>query len=139
VVSALRAAAAEVEDAHGVPVEVVTVGDAPVTERLRPLVLAAREAMVNAAKHSGADKVDVYAECTSAGSSRTVEVFVRDRGAGFDESAVPADRHGIRNSIVERMERHGGTVVLKTAPGEGTEVALTMVTEGSDPATEKES
>ena len=77
--SALKAAAAEVEDGHGVPVEVVTVGDAPVSERLRPLVLAAREAMVNAAKHSGADQVDVYAE-----AGRTpLEVFVRDRGRGL--------------------------------------------------------
>ena len=124
VASALKAAAAEVEDGHGVPVEVVTVGDAPVTERLRPLVLAAREAMVNAAKHSGADQVDVFAECTSA----QVEVFVRDRGRGFDEAAVPEDRLGVRNSIVDRMRRHGGTAALRTAPGEGTEVRLAMST-----------
>jgi signal transduction histidine kinase len=126
VASALKAAAAEVEDAHGVPVEVVTVGDAPVSERLRPLVLAAREAMVNAAKHSEADKVDVYAECTD----RATEVFVRDRGRGFDAQAVADDRHGVRNSITDRMRRHGGTAVLKTAPGQGTEVRLTMQTPG---------
>jgi len=125
VASALKAAAAEVEDSHGVPVEVVTVGDAPVSERLRPLVLAAREAMVNAAKHSGADQVDVFAE---AGPHAT-EVFVRDRGHGFDESAVPEDRLGVRNSIVDRMRRHGGTAVIRTAPGDGTEVRLTMTTQ----------
>jgi signal transduction histidine kinase/phage shock protein PspC (stress-responsive transcriptional regulator) len=123
-VSSLRSAAAEVEDAHGVPVEVVTVGDAVLSRELQPLVLAAREAMVNAAKHSGAGKVDVYAE---AGDGQ-VEVFVRDRGAGFDLSVVPADRLGVRNSIVERMRRHGGTARVRTAPGEGTEVALTMET-----------
>ena len=111
--AALRAAAAEVEDAFGVPVEVVTVGDVAVDERRRPLVLAAREAMVNAAKHSGADKVDVFAEC---GDDR-VEVFVRDRGQGFDPDAVPQDRLGVRNSIVDRMQRHGGTAVVRTAPG----------------------
>ena len=122
VVSALKAAAAEVEDSHGLPVEVVTVGDAPVSERLQPLVLAAREAMVNAARHSGADKVDVYAECTPTGT----EVFVRDRGSGFDEDAVPEDRLGVRNSILDRMHRHGGKAVLRTAPGEGTEVRLSM-------------
>jgi signal transduction histidine kinase/phage shock protein PspC (stress-responsive transcriptional regulator) len=122
--SSLRSAAAEVEDAHGVPVEVVTVGDAVLSRELQPLVLAAREAMVNAAKHSGAGKVDVYAE---AGDGQ-VEVFVRDRGAGFDLSVVPADRLGVRNSIVERMRRHGGTARVRTAPGEGTEVALTMET-----------
>src|SRR4051794_16170150 len=122
VVSALKAAAAEVEDAHGVPVEVVTVGDAAVSERLRPLVLAAREAMVNAAKHAQADKVDVYAESSESG----VEVFVRDRGRGFEPGTVPEDRHGVRDSIEDRMRRHGGTAVLKTAPGQGTEVRLTM-------------
>ena len=124
VASALRAAAAEVEDGHGVPVEVVTVGDAPVSDRLRPLVLAAREAMVNAAKHSGAEQVDVYAECADA----QVEVFVRDRGRGFDESSVPEDRLGVRNSIVDRMRRHGGTAAIRTAPGDGTEVRLAMST-----------
>jgi signal transduction histidine kinase/phage shock protein PspC (stress-responsive transcriptional regulator) len=118
--SALRAAAAEVEDAHGLPVEVVTVGDAPVTEQTRPLVLAAREAMVNAAKHSGAAQVDVFAEA----ADRTVEVFVRDRGRGFDQETVPEDRLGVRNSIVDRMHRHGGEATVSTTPGEGTEVRL---------------
>ena len=119
---ALKAAAAEVEDAHGVPVEVVTVGDVPVDERLRPLVLAAREAMVNAAKHSGADKVDVFAESTP----RRTDVFVRDRGRGFDETVVPEDRLGVRNSILDRMQRHGGQAVIRTAPEEGTEVRLSL-------------
>jgi signal transduction histidine kinase/phage shock protein PspC (stress-responsive transcriptional regulator) len=127
VASALKAAAAEVEDSHGVPVEVVTVGDAPVSERLRPLVLAAREAMVNAAKHAEADKVDVYAECVGGAT----EVFVRDRGRGYDQGSVPEDRHGVRSSIVDRMSRHGGTAVIKTAPGQGTEVRLTMKSAGA--------
>ena len=122
VASALRAAAAEVEDGHGVPVEVVLVGDAPASDQSRPLVLAAREAMVNAAKHSGADKVDVYAEM---GDTR-IEAFVRDRGKGFDENHVPDDRLGVRNSIVDRMQRHGGTADVRTAPGQGTEVRLFM-------------
>jgi signal transduction histidine kinase len=130
VAGALKAAAAEVEDAHGVPVEVVTVGDVRVTEALRPLVLASREAMVNAAKHSGADKVDVFAECSEA----TVEVFVRDRGRGFDAAAVPEDRLGVRNSILARMERHGGQAKIRSAPGEGTEVRLSL----SVPSPQKE-
>ena len=120
--AALRAVAAEVEDAHGVPVEVVCVGDAPVTEEDRPLVLAAREAMTNAAKHSGAGSVDVYAEATHAG----VEIFVRDRGAGFAPDLVAEDRHGIRSSIVGRMERHGGSASVRSTPGEGTEVRLSL-------------
>jgi signal transduction histidine kinase len=122
VVGALRTAAAEVDDAHGVPVHVVAVGDTPLTDELSPLVLAAREAMVNAAKHSGADRVDVYAELTDG----SAEVYVRDRGRGYDEAAVPADRLGVRNSIVDRMRRHGGTATIRTAPGRGTEVRLRL-------------
>ena len=104
------------------PVEVVCVGDAPVTEDDRPLVLATREAIFNAAKHSGAATVDVYAEATASG----VEIFVRDRGAGFDPDRVADDRHGVRHSIIERMERHGGAAIVRSVPGEGTEVRLSL-------------
>ncbi|RLV48610.1 ATP-binding protein [Nocardioides mangrovicus] len=117
---ALREAAAEVEDGFGVPVEVVCVGDRPLPGQARALVLAAREAMVNAAQHSGAPQVDVYAENDAAGA----HVFVRDRGAGFEPASVPEDRHGVRHSIVDRMSRHGGTAEVRSTPGSGTEVRL---------------
>jgi len=120
--AALRAVAAEVEDAHPVHVEVVCVGDAPVTEEDRPLVLAAREAIGNAARHSGAGTVDVYAEATPTG----VEIFVRDRGTGFDPTRVAEDRQGLRSSIIGRMERHGGSASVRSIPGEGTEVRLSL-------------
>ena len=120
--SALAAVAAEVEDTHGVPVEVVTVGDLPLSPRLDVVVAAAREALANAARHSGAGRVDLYAEAAGAG----VEVYVRDRGRGFDRGAVPLDRLGVRGSIVDRMERHGGSATIRTAPGQGTEVRLRM-------------
>jgi signal transduction histidine kinase len=120
--AALRTIAGEVDDAYGVPVEVVCVGDPSVSEQLRPIVLATREAAMNAARHSGADKVDVYAEATP----NRVEVFVRDRGAGFDPEAIASDRHGLRDSIIDRMRRHGGTAEIKSRPGEGTEVRLTQ-------------
>jgi signal transduction histidine kinase len=122
VAGALRSAAAEVEDVHGTPVEVVTVGDAPLREDARPVVLAAREAMVNAAKHSGAERIDVYAET----SGERLEVFVRDRGLGFDPDAIPDDRLGVRRSIVDRMQRHGGSAMIRSTVGDGTEVRLTM-------------
>ena len=118
--AALSAAAAEVEDERGVPVEVVVVGDCPTSDAVHSLVRAAREAMVNAAKHSGADKIDVYAEV----SAISIEVFIRDRGRGFVLDAVAEDRMGIKGSIVDRMARHGGRAVIRTRPGEGTEVGL---------------
>jgi signal transduction histidine kinase len=119
---ALEAAAAEVEEAHGVPVEVVAVGDAPLDERAQALVAAAREALVNAAKFAAGSPVALYAEV----DPERIEVFVRDRGPGFDPRAVPDDRRGVRESIVGRMERHGGRAVVHTAPGAGTEVELVM-------------
>ncbi|GAB3597013.1 ATP-binding protein [Angustibacter peucedani] len=131
--SALEAAAAEVETTHGVPVEVVVVGDRALDDGLQALVRAARESMVNAARHSGAPAVDVYAEC----GDDAVEVFVRDRGKGFDPEQVPDDRMGLRGSVVGRMERHGGTARIRSAPGEGTEVALSMGADGQE-TTDKE-
>ena len=117
-VAALRLAGVEVEEAHHVTVEVVGVGDAALDFDTSALARAAREAMVNAAKHAGVGRVDVYTEC----DGRTAEVFVRDRGKGFDPDQVAADRLGIRGSIVGRVERHGGTVTIRSAPDEGTEV-----------------
>jgi signal transduction histidine kinase len=56
-------------------------------------------------------------------------VFIRDRGKGFDENGVPEDRLGVRNSIRDRMRRHGGSAAIRTAPGQGTEVRLSMTTQ----------
>lgn len=128
--AALRETAAEVEQLHGVAVEVVAVGDAAVDERGAALVAAAREAMANAARFSGSDRVDVYAEI---GDGR-VEAYVRDRGAGFDRAVVPADRRGLRESIEGRMARHGGRARIVTAPGAGTEVELVFEPRGGDGA-----
>jgi signal transduction histidine kinase len=99
---------------------VVTVGDCDTSDPIQALVRAAREAMVNAAKHSAADKIDVYAEV----DEESVEVFVRDRGKGFDVDAVPDDRMGVKGSIIDRMERHGGIATIRSGHGEGTEVRL---------------
>ena len=121
--AALEAAAADVEDVHGGAVEVVVVGDATIDERLAALVQAAREAMVNAAKYaSDAGPVSVYAEV----DPEQVQVFVRDRGPGFDLDAVPEDRLGVRQSIIGRMQRHGGRAEVVTSPGAGAEVRLSM-------------
>ncbi len=120
--AALKQLAAETDEVHGIAVDVITVGDASLCEQLQPLVLATREALTNAARHAGASRIDVYAEVTAD----QAEVFVRDRGAGFDPGAIAADRQGVRRSIIDRMTRHGGSAAVQSSPGEGTEVRLAM-------------
>jgi signal transduction histidine kinase len=112
----------QVEADHGITVQVVVVGDTNLTEPLRALLDAAKEATVNAAKWSGADQVSVFAEV----EADTITLFVRDRGRGFDPARVPDDRQGIAQSIRARVARAGGTVDIRSAPGEGAEVALSL-------------
>ena len=119
---AVADAAAEVEEHYPVTVEVVTVGDIPLDDRVEALVAAAREAIVNAAKHADVSTLAVYAEV----GGDAVTAFIRDRGAGFDPAAVPEDRRGISESIVGRVERAGGTAAIRATPGGGTEVELTL-------------
>jgi len=114
--------AAEVEALAGVPVDVVVVGTTRCDDEVAALMRAVREAALNAAKHSGADRVAVYGEV----EGDRISVFVRDRGCGFDPEAVPADRKGIRESILARVARHGGTATIVSSPGSGTEVRLEM-------------
>jgi signal transduction histidine kinase len=118
----LERVAQEVEDLHAVRVETVVVGDCALDSRVSGLVAAAREALTNAAKFAGVTQVDLFAEA----DDDHVELFVRDRGIGFDPAAVPADRQGIRRSIRERMDRYGGQAFVRSAPGQGTEVELVM-------------
>ncbi|HEY7224245.1 MAG TPA: PspC domain-containing protein [Micromonosporaceae bacterium] len=120
--AALEQVAAEVEDAYGLTVETVVVGDADHDERVAALVAATREALVNAARHAKVTSVSLYAEV----EADALTVFVRDRGVGFDLSTVDDDRHGVRGSIIGRMQRHGGTAQVRSVPGEGTEVELTI-------------
>jgi signal transduction histidine kinase len=125
--AALEQAAAEVEDTFGVAVEVVVVGDRAFDDKVAALVAAAREAMVNAARHAGVKTVSLYAEAEPG----QLSVFVRDRGVGFDLGALDGEhrenlRHGVKGSIVGRMARHGGEAEIRTAPGEGTEVRLIL-------------
>jgi signal transduction histidine kinase/phage shock protein PspC (stress-responsive transcriptional regulator) len=113
---------ADVEADHALTVESVVVGDAPLDDALTALGAATREALVNAAKHSGAAVADLYTEV----SPQRVAVFVRDRGAGFDPAAVPGDRRGLRDSVTGRLTRLGGTATVRSTPGEGTEVELCL-------------
>jgi signal transduction histidine kinase len=122
---ALRATAAEVEDSHGAPIEAVVVGDAQLDEALEALVAASREALTNSAKFaSDGGPVRLYAEI----EKRNARVFIDDRGPGFDPDSIPGNRHGVRESIIGRMERYGGKAAIRSEPGDGTEVELTMRT-----------
>lgn len=123
----VRRVAADAEDAHGAAVEVVLVGDRELAEPVSSLAAALREAILNAARHAGGT-VQVYVEC---GPDR-IEAFVRDRGPGFDLATVPGDRGGVRESIIGRMERHGGSAEVRSGPGEGTEVRLALPLPGQE-------
>ncbi|GAA1508125.1 ATP-binding protein [Dactylosporangium maewongense] len=120
--AALEEASAEVEDTFAIAVETVVVGDVDVDERVGAIVAAAREALVNAAKHAKVQTVSLYAEV----EPDCVSVFVRDRGVGFELTAVESDRHGVRGSILARMRRHGGKAEIRSTPGDGTEVRLSL-------------
>jgi signal transduction histidine kinase/phage shock protein PspC (stress-responsive transcriptional regulator) len=120
---ALRAAAAEVEESHDAIVEAVVVGDAPLDPHMDALVGATREALTNAAKFAAdGGEIRLYAEIENG----EAKVFVDDRGPGFDPSKVPGDRRGVRESIIGRMERHGGHAEIRSEPGRGTEIELAM-------------
>ena len=122
--AALRRIAGEVEDLFMVRIEAVVVGDATIDERLEAMVQAAHEALINAAKHSGTDSVSLFAEVSPGG----VTITVRDRGCGFDPGRAGTGR-GLAESVVGRVERVGGTAVIRSTPGEGTEIDLRL---GSD-------
>ena len=122
VAHAVRLIQQDVEARHGVPVDAVTVGDCELDDDLTAMMDAAREATVNAAKWSGADIVSLFAEV----EPESVSLFVRDRGCGFDPAAVPPDRKGLAESVQARMARRGGSVSIRSAPGDGTEIGLMM-------------
>ncbi len=120
--TALKEVIAELEASYPVAVELVTVGDHEMTVEIDAIVRAAREAILNAAKHSQAEKVDVYAEI----SELRAEAYIRDRGRGFAMEDIGEDRMGIRGSIIDRMARFGGKVDIRSTVGEGTEIHLLM-------------
>jgi len=120
--TALRASARRIEADHQVPIDVVVVGDHPIDEGSRALLGAAHEAMVNAAKHSGAERVSLYFEA----EEDELVVYVTDQGKGFEASDVAGDRRGITQSIQARVERAGGEAEIESEPGEGTEVVIRM-------------
>jgi signal transduction histidine kinase len=122
VADGIRLIQQEIEAQHGIVVEAISVGDCPLDDDFGALLAAAREATVNAAKWSGVGAVSLFAEVEPT----AVSVYVRDRGRGFDPAAVPAHRKGLAESVRARMERRGGSATIRSKPGQGTEVVLTM-------------
>ncbi len=118
--AAIDALGVAIESDHDIRVEAVVVGDQPLDDTARALVAAVREAVVNAARHADVDRVDVFVEVDDA----ELTGFVRDTGRGFDPADVAADRRGISESIVGRVQRVGGTALLISRPGSGTEIEL---------------
>jgi signal transduction histidine kinase len=112
--------AAEVEERYSIPIDLVTSGDDVVNDTAAALIAAAGEAMSNAAAHSGAETVSVFAEVSSDG----FRIWVRDRGCGFDPENLPADRLGVRESIVGRVSGRGGRATVRSERGWGTEWRL---------------
>ena len=119
---ALRTSVADIEDTHGARVELVIVGDVSLDERTRALLGATREALSNAARHATGAPISLFAKV----AEDQIEVFVHDRGPGFDPHAIPLERRGVRESIIARVERHGGTAAIQSAPGEGCEITLRL-------------
>jgi signal transduction histidine kinase/phage shock protein PspC (stress-responsive transcriptional regulator) len=125
--ASIEAVGNEVEDDHQVRVESVVVGDASPTPAVDALIGAIREAVVNAAKHSGCDTVSVFVEVRAD----LVVAFIRDTGKGFEPALVPATGHGIAASIRERLDRVGGSATLSASPGDGTEWELSVPISGA--------
>ena len=118
--AAIEVLTTELEADHDARIEAVIVGDQPLDDASRALIAALREAIVNAARHADVDRIDVFVEADDT----ELTGFVRDTGIGFDPAAVPADRHGINDSIIGRVERVGGTAVVESNLGVGTEVEI---------------
>ncbi|OJX65537.1 MAG: hypothetical protein BGO95_10785 [Micrococcales bacterium 73-13] len=88
---------------------------------------ALEQCVVNVARHARIDAVRLGIRS----SPESVEVLVDDEGVGFDPAAVPPDRFGLSESIRGRIEREGGVVELRSAPGEGTRVLIKVPREAA--------
>lgn len=133
VAAAVERIAEEIEDTYELQVsQVVVGGDAPLGENEAAAVAAARECLVNVAKHAGVDRADVFCEIYPMDDEAALEIFVRDRGRGFLPEEVPEDRKGLALSVRERVENHGGTARVRSRLGSGTEVAIRVPRTASD-------
>jgi len=115
---ALLGARDDVESMYPVEIDPVLRSDAEMSVQLRTVVDAAREAMLNAAAHSGSSSIELFSDT----SDDSVIVYVRDRGIGFDLDRLSPHR-GI-GRCVERITATGGKLSIRTTVGEGTECKI---------------
>lgn len=125
VAAAVERIAEDIEDTFELRVsQVVVGGDAPLGDNEQAALAAARECLVNVAKHAGVEQADMFCEILPPDDGNVLELFVRDRGQGFDPDTVPDDRRGLAMSVHQRIESRGGTVRVRSKIGSGTEVAI---------------
>jgi signal transduction histidine kinase len=122
VAGAVRDMLAEIEDEQGIKVEMTAIGDTKLDDRGEEMVAAAREALRNAARHAPGAPVNLFLNINGHG----IELFIRDSGPGFDFKAVPPERRGLRDAVIGRMSLAGGTALVESNPGDGTEIALRL-------------
>jgi signal transduction histidine kinase len=107
----------EVEDTHRVEIEAVIRDDAPINPSLAAAIEAAREAMANAAKHSGSRNISLYSEFANG----EAHIHVRDSGTGF---ANDDQRNRVHERLAKRVESVGGLVEIDTGRESGTEIKI---------------
>ncbi|MDR6938631.1 PspC domain-containing protein [Arcanobacterium hippocoleae] len=143
----LREIAQELERRYQKEINTVITGDCKPDTSVRAVLAATREAITNACKYGGEKEVSLYAELrqTMAGQKsgetvqqahlavqkdhlilrQSIEVWIRDRGPGFDPHTIAPDRAGIRDSIIGRLRRIGGSAEIRSPlQSGGTEVHL---------------
>jgi len=116
--AAILAVRDDVEDIHRVEIEAVVRDDAELTPELDAGIEAAREALINAVKHSRAQRISIFAEVVDG----TASIHIRDDGQGINGSDVGR----LSTRLNQRVESVGGLVTVDSGSSDGTEVKITV-------------
>ncbi len=116
--AALLAVRDDVEDIHRVEIEAVIRDDAPLTPDLEGAIEAAREALTNAVKHSGAQSISLFSEL----SDNTAHIHIRDNGQGIESAVLTR----LAERLNQRIETIGGQITIDSGDAAGTEVEITV-------------
>ncbi len=115
-----------------IPVALIIAPDVHSLSRnsIKALNGACLECLSNVEKHSNAKSVNIYVEPIED----NVVVTIRDDGSGFNKEEVldednnndKGKHQGLKNSIIARIQEVGGSVIIKSNPGKGTEIEITL-------------